>query len=410
MLRRVVIVGASAAGLTAAEALRRRGYDGALTLIGDEPHPPYDRPPLSKQILAGTWPPERARLRDEQALAGLGADLLLGRAAAGLDAAARRVHLDGGGSAGYDALVIATGVTPRTLPGAGLAGMHLLRTLDDALTLRAQLLAGPMVVVVGAGFLGAEVAAAARQLGLQVTLADPLPVPMHRQFGGQVGALIGQLHRDHGVAVRCGVGVSRFIEAAGRVAAVELADGSVIDADLVVVAVGAAPATGGLAGSGLPLDNGIECNARCQAGPGIYAAGDVACWHNPRFGTRMRLEHRMNATEQGIAVAGNLLGDNQPFAPLPYFWTNQYDTKIQAYGTFPPHASFQIITGTPADRRFTAAYSHHGTVTGVLGWNSPRELRTLRQLVAEHAPWTPAGPPPKPAPQRRADPTIECER
>jgi len=387
MPRQVVILGASAAGLTAAEALRRRGYDGALTLIGDEPHLPYDRPPLSKQILVGTWPPERARLRDEQALAGLGADLLLGRAATGLDAAARRVRLDGGDTVGYDALIIATGVTPRTLPGAGLAGVHLLRTLDDALALRARLLAGPKVVVVGAGFLGAEVAAAARQLGLQVTLADPLPAPMHRQLGGQVGALVGQLHRDHGVTLRCGVPVSRFIQAAGRVAAVELADRTVIDADLVVAAVGAAPATGWLVGSGLNLGNGIECDARGQAGPGIYAAGDVASWHDHRSGARMRLEHRMNATEQAIAAAGNLLGDNQPFAPVPYFWTDQYDTRIQAYGIFPPDADFQLLSGDPGERRFAAAYGHHGTVTGVLGWNSPREVRRLRQLVVDRAPW-----------------------
>ncbi len=388
MPRRVVIVGASAAGLTAAEALRRRGYDGTLTLIGDEPHLPYDRPPLSKQILAGTWQPQRIRLRDEQALAGLDADLLLGWAATGLDATARRVHLDGGDSVDYDALIIATGVRPRTLPGAGLAGIHLLRTLDDALILRAQLLARPTVAVVGAGFLGTEVAAAARQLGLQVTLVDPLPVPMHRQFGAQVGALIAQLHRDHGVTIRCGTGVSRFVEAAGRVTAVELADGHVIDADLVVVAVGAAPATGWLAGSGLPVADGIECDARCQAAPGIWAAGDVASWHNPHFGTRMRLEHRMNATEQGIAAAGNLLGDDQPFAPVPYFWTDQYDTKIQAYGIFPPDAEFQITSGDPGDHRFTAAYGHHGTVVGVLGWNAPRELRALRRLVAGRAPWT----------------------
>jgi 3-phenylpropionate/trans-cinnamate dioxygenase ferredoxin reductase subunit len=388
MPRQVVIVGASAAGLAAAEALRRRGYDGALTLIGEESHLPYDRPPLSKQVLLGTWQPEQVRLRDDQALAGLGAELLLGQAATGLDTATRRVLLAGGGAVRYDALIIATGVRPRTLPGMGLAGVHVLRTLDDALTLRARLLDGPEVVVVGAGFLGAEVAAAARQMGLNVTLADPLPSPMHRQFGDQVGALIGQLHSDHGVRVRCGTGVSGFIEDAGRVAAVELADGSVLGADLVVVAVGAVPATGWLADSGLLLGNGIECDARCQAGPGIWAAGDVACWPSPVFGARMRLEHRVNAAEQAIAVAGNLLGDDQPFAPVPYFWTDQYDKKIQAYGTFPPGADFQVISGDPGDRHFVAAYGRHGTVTGVLGWNSPSELRRQRQLVAGHAPWT----------------------
>jgi 3-phenylpropionate/trans-cinnamate dioxygenase ferredoxin reductase subunit len=387
MSKRVVIVGASAAGLTAAGALRQRGYDGALTLIGEEPHLPYDRPPLSKQILAGTWEPERVMLRDEQAMGDLGADLQLGRRAVGLDAAGGRVLLDGGGSAGYDALVIATGVTPRRLPGAGLAGIHLLRTLDDALALRAHLLAGPKVAVVGAGFLGAEVAAVARQMGLEVTMVDPLPVPMYRQFGDRIGGLIAALHRDHGVVLRCGVGVSRFLADDGRVAGVELADESVVDAGLVVVAVGAVPATGWLAGSGLTLANGIECDDRCQAGPGIYAAGDVACWYNPHFGVRMRLEHRMNATEQAIAVAGNLLGDDRPFAPVPYFWTDQYDAKIQAYGIFPSGAEIQTLSGDLGERRFVVAYGHQGTVVGVLGWNSPRDVRTLRQLVAERAPW-----------------------
>jgi NADPH-dependent 2,4-dienoyl-CoA reductase/sulfur reductase-like enzyme len=385
----VVIVGASAAGLTAAEALRRRGYEGRLTLVGDEPGLPYDRPPLSKQVLAGTWEPARAALRDEQALAGLGADLLLGRAATGLDTFRRQVLLDGGGTVGYDALIIATGVTPRSLPGASLDGICLLRTMNDALALRARLLARPKVVVVGAGFLGAEVAAAARQLGLDVTLADPLPVPMLRQFGPRIGELIAAMHRDHGVTVRCGTGVSRFLEAGGRVTGVELADGAVVDADLVVVAVGAAPATGWLAGAGLPLANGVECDDRCQAAPGIWAAGDVASWPHPRFGGRLRLEHRMNAAEQAIAAAGNLLGDDKPFAPVPYFWTDQYDAKIQAYGIFPAGADIKFLSGDPAERRFTAAYGRHGTVTGVLGWNAPpRELRTLRRLAAGGVPWS----------------------
>jgi NADPH-dependent 2,4-dienoyl-CoA reductase/sulfur reductase-like enzyme len=388
MPRQVVIVGASAAGLTTAEALRRRGYDGTLTLIGNEPHPPYDRPPLSKQILAGTWEPEKVMLRNEQALDDLNAELLLGRAAVGLDAADRRVRLADGGTVGYDALVIATGVIPRSLPGAGLAGVHLLRTLDDALTLRTHLLARPKVAVIGAGFLGAEVAAVTRQMGLEVTVVDPLPAPMYRQFGERIGGLIAEMHRDHGVVMRCGVGISRLVDAAGRVVAVELTDGSVLDADLVVVAIGAAPATGWLADSGLPLGNGIECDDRCQAAPGIYAAGDVASWHNPHFGTRMRLEHRMNATEQGIAVAGNLLGDDKAFAPVPYFWTDQYDAKIQAYGIFQPDADVRILSGDPNDRKFAAAYGRDGRVTGVLTWNtSPRELRTLRQLVVDRAPW-----------------------
>jgi 3-phenylpropionate/trans-cinnamate dioxygenase ferredoxin reductase component len=389
MFRRVVIVGASAAGLTTAGALRRRGYDGTLTLVGDELHAPYDRPPLSKQVLAGKWEPDKVVLCDDKALGDLGAELLLGHAADGLDALGRRVLLAGGGTVDYDALVIATGVVPRRLPDTNLIGVHHLRTLDDALTLRTQLLERPEhLVVVGAGFLGAEVAAVAREMGLDVTLVDPLPVPMLRQFGQRIGELIAQMHRDHGVSLRLGTGVSQFNQVGGRVTAVELADGSTIDADLVLVAVGAAPATGWLVGSGLSLQDGVECDARCQAGPGVYAAGDVASWYNPHFGVRMRLEHRVNATEQAIAVAGNLLGDDEPFAPVPYFWTDQYDTKIQAYGVFHPDAEFQLLSGDPSVRRFTAAYSRSGTVTGVLGWNSPRELLTLRQLVIDRTPLT----------------------
>jgi NADPH-dependent 2,4-dienoyl-CoA reductase/sulfur reductase-like enzyme len=385
----IVIVGAGAAGLTTAEALRNRGYAATLTLIGDERHHPYDRPPLSKQILAGTWEPDRIALRSPDALAKLDADLLLGRSAVGLDMATRQILLDGGDRLDFDGLVIATGVTPRSLPGADLAGIHLLRSLDDALSLRAHLLARPAVVVVGAGFLGAEVAAVARGMSLDVTLIDPLPVPMYRQFGHRVGELIGHLHTDHGVTVRCGAGVRRFLSTAGRVIGVELTDGSTLDADLVVVSVGASPALNWLADSGLPQGNGIECDTHCQAAPGVYAAGDIASWHNNHFNTRMRLEHRMNATEQAMAVAGNLLGADRPFAPVPYFWTDQYDARIQAYGIFPADADITVLHGQPTSRNFVAGYAHQGKMVGVLGWNSPRELRKLRQLVADRTPWPP---------------------
>jgi 3-phenylpropionate/trans-cinnamate dioxygenase ferredoxin reductase component len=385
----IVIVGAGAAGLTTAEALRNRGYDGTLTLIGDEQHLPYDRPPLSKQILAGTWEPDRIALRGNDALAKLDADLLLGHPALGLDMATRQVLLAGGDRMDFDGLVIATGVTPRSLPGTDLAGIHLLRTLDDALSLRAHLRDRPAVVVVGAGFLGAEVAAVARGMSLDVTLIDPQPVPMYRQFGPRIGELVGQLHTDHGVSLRCRIGVHRFLGAAGRVTGVELTDGSTLDAELVVVAVGASPALDWLADSGLPQRDGIECDTHCQAAPGIYAAGDIASWHNNHFDTRMRLEHRMNATEQGMAVAGNLLGADRPFAPVPYFWTDQYDARIQAYGIFPADADITVLHGQTASRKFVAGYGQQGKMVGILGWNSPRELRKLRQLVVDRTPWPP---------------------
>jgi 3-phenylpropionate/trans-cinnamate dioxygenase ferredoxin reductase subunit len=194
------------------------------------------------------------------------------------------------------------------------------------------------------------------------------------------------MHSDHGVALRLGVGVARFVESAGRVAAVELADGTKLDADVVVVGVGSTPTTGWLADSGLALGNGVECDAECRAAPGIYAAGDVASWHNPHFGVRMRVEHRLNATEQGMAVAANILGEQRPFAPVPYFWSDQYDARIQAYGIFPEHADVTVVHGSPEDRKFVAAYGHEGKVVGVLGWNSHRELRKLRQLVVDLAP------------------------
>ncbi|WP_325119667.1 NAD(P)/FAD-dependent oxidoreductase [Streptomyces sp. GMR22] len=388
--RNVVIVGASVAGLTAAVTLRTEGYDGRLTLIGDEPHTPYNRPPLSKQILAGTWEPDRIKLRTDEELSALDARLLFGSSATGLDTAARRVVLDGGASVSYDALVIATGVTPNSLPGAHhLAGVHLLRTLDDALALRADLRRKPgvRVAVVGAGFLGSEAAAAARRMRLDVTMIDPRPVPMRRQFGDRIAALVGQLHKKNGVSMRCGTGVRRFFESGGRVTGLELTDGTLLDADVVVVAIGAVPAIGWLAGSGLELRNGVECDPTCRAAPGVYAAGDVASWHNNHFGCRMRLEHRLNATEQARAVAHNVLGENQPFAPVPYFWTDQYDAHIQAYGIFPADAELAVLHGELEGGHFVVAYGHRDRVVGVLGWNSPCELRKLRQLVVDRAPW-----------------------
>jgi NADPH-dependent 2,4-dienoyl-CoA reductase/sulfur reductase-like enzyme len=387
-VNRIIIVGASAAGLNAAETLRRRGWDGHLTVIGEESRPPYDRPPLSKQILTGAWGPERATLRSLPDLARQRADLRLGQRAVALDVPGRRVRLDNGESIDFDALVIATSVAPRRLRDSDLAGVHVPRTLDDAIALRVALRSGPRVVVVGAGFLGTEVAAAARAMGLEVTVAEPEPVPVRRPFGNRIGALVAEVHRDHGTRLHCGMPVRRLRGARGRVTGVELGDGNTLPADVVVLALGAAPATGWLEGSGLRLGDGVECDANCQAAPGIYAAGDVASWPNAHFGTRMRLEHRMNATEQAIAAAGNLLGDATPFAPVPYFWTDQYETRIQAYGIFPPDAEMRIVHGDPSDGRFVAVYGHHGRVVGVLGWNAPRQVRTLRHLVVDCAPWT----------------------
>ncbi|MEG8180830.1 NAD(P)/FAD-dependent oxidoreductase [Nocardia terpenica] len=376
----IAVVGASAAGLTAAQTLRREGYDGPLTVVGDEDRMPYDRPPLSKQILSGAWEPERAALP-----AAVAADWLLGVRATGLDVAGHRLALSTGDSLGYDKLVIATGVTPRRLPfGRCLAGVFVLRTMADALAFKAELSASRSVVIVGAGFLGCEVAAVARGLGADVTVVDPLPAPMVRQFGPWVGDSIAKLHADHGVRLRLGLGVTG-LTGAGRVEGVELADGTVVPADVVLVAIGAVPNTQWLAGSGLSLTDGVDTDSLCRAAPDVVAAGDVASWSHPVSGKRIRVEHRMNATEQGMAAARTLLGKGEPYAPVPYFWTDQYDVRIQAYGTFPAGAAHTVAAGEVGAGRFAALFAHDGRITGVLGWNLPRDTRLLRARIGEPA-------------------------
>ena len=384
---RVLVVGASAAGLSTVEALRRKGYRGEITVLGDELHAPYDRPPLSKQVLSGAWEPARAALRTQEMLAALEAELVLGDPAVALDPATRTVHTGSGRELRADAIVIATGVRPRTLPGQdGLAGVHVLRTLDDALALRTSLLGCARLVVVGEGVLGAEIAATARTLGLAVTIAGPLPAPLALQVGPLVSGLLAELHRERGVVLRLGAGVEGLIAEDGRVAGVRLGTGEVLPADVVVVAIGASPATQWLEGSGLRLDNGVVCDSRCRAAPGIYAVGDVARWHHEQLGRLIRLENRTNVTEQAGAVAAVILGADQPYVPVPYFWTDQFDVKIQVHGLIPAGAEVDVVEGDLAARRFVARYRSDGVVTGVLGWNMPKQSRLRRAEIALSAP------------------------
>ena len=378
----IVVVGAGAAGVAAAETLRQEGYRGKLTLLGDEPGLPYDRPPLSKQVLTGAWAAERTRLREAAHYAGLGIDLVHGKARA-LDAEGRLVHLADGYPLPFDGLVIATGVRPRLLAaGHNLAGVHVLRGHEDVAALRAAFAASRQVVIVGAGFLGMEVAAAARGLGLGVTVLDPLAQPMIRQVGPVLGAAVARLHRDQGVDLRTGTGVNELRGTAGRVTGVILTTGEVLPADCVLVAIGAMPATEWLRDSGLMLGNGVECDEFCRAAPGIYAAGDVASWVNPRYQRRVRVEHRMNATEQGEAAAHNLLtGDTVPFAPLPYFWTDQYKVKIQVHGDLTDDCEAESVEGMPGGDKCVVLFRKDGRLTAVLGWNAPARLPGYRKML-----------------------------
>ncbi|MFE9295828.1 NAD(P)/FAD-dependent oxidoreductase [Streptomyces niveus] len=391
----VLVVGACAAGLTTVEALRRHGYRGKVTVLGEETHPPYDRPPLSKQVLAGTWQPDRAQLRPREALSALDAEFILGDPAVGLDATTRTVRTASGRALRADALVVATGTRPRTLPGQScLAGVHVLRTLDDALALRAGLLDATRLVVVGDGVLGAEIAATARTMGLDVTLAGSQHAPMAGQLGHVVSDLLAELHTARGIRLRLGAGVRALVGSAGAVAGVSLDNGEVLPADLVVVAIGADPVTDWLRDSGLRVDNGLVCDSRCRAADGVYAVGDVARWQHDQLGALLRLENRTNAGEQAMVVAANILGGDRAYTPVPYFWTDQFDTKIQVHGVVPAGAGAEmtVVDGDPATGRFVARYRSEGRVTGVLGWNMPKQTRLRRQDVADALAGGPAAP------------------
>ncbi|MCY3577786.1 MAG: FAD-dependent oxidoreductase [bacterium] len=385
-MRSLAVVGASLAGTRAAESLRREGFDGTITIIGDEPHQPYDRPPLSKQLLAGEWEQDRIALSDDDSLQELGADWRLGRRAVGLDVASRTIALDDGSAVTADGILIATGARCRELPTNGLGGIYTLRDLDDCLAIRAELEASPQrVAVVGAGFIGAEVAATARERGLEVTVIEALPVPLGRVLGTEVGTVCADVHRDHGVDLRLGVGVDGF-EGHGRVERVNLSDGTTVEADVVVVGIGVIPNTEWLEGSGLTLDNGVVCDETCLAAPGIAAAGDVARWPNRLFGETMRVEHWDNAIAQGQHAALRLLasdGEVQPYAPVPWFWSDQYDRKIQLAGRAAPDDEVRIITGSTEERRFAALYGRAGRLVGVLGFNRPRHVMKYRNLIEQ---------------------------
>jgi len=386
----VSIVGASLAGYWAAETLRRDGFKGRISLIGDEPHAPYDRPPLSKKFLAGDLDDDRLPLTTAEKLADLDLEMRLGCRATGLDVATRTLEVDGVAEP-YDGLLIATGARCRNLPGtAGLAGVHTLRTRDDAEAIRDALANGARrVVVVGAGFIGAEVASTAIGRGAEVTMVEALEAPFGRVLGVEMGAVMADVHRRHGVDLRTGVGVDEVL-GDDRLAGVRLADGATLEADLLVVGIGVVPNTDWLEGSGLTLDDGVVCDETCLAAPDVVAAGDVARWANPRYGEVMRVEHWDNAVQQGVHAARRLLQSDEeatPYAPVPWFWTDQYDRKVQLAGR--PHTDdeVRVVAGSTAEHRFAAFYGRDGRFTAALGMNRPRQVMQSKGLLDAGASW-----------------------
>lgn len=402
----IVVVGAGMAGLHTARALRERGFEGRLTLVGEEAHGPYSRPPLSKEVLTGTGLDPAAgapgwlaghralRLLDEEAVAGLDLDFRPRTRAVELDTASRKVLVEGpqGPDAiTYDGLVVATGTRARR-PGTDLAGVHVLRTLDDAEVLQAELARATRLVVVGAGFVGAEVAASARALGLEVVLLEASPTPLARVVDPRIGRVLTDLHRDHGVDVRTGAAVTGY-EGPGRVERVRLADGTAVAAPLVVAGLGADPNTEWLRGSGVELapDGSVVCDEySATTVPGVYAVGDLANWPHPRYGGRIRLEHWTNAAEQAEAAAHNLLAGEEgrrPFTPVPYFWSDQYGMKVQLLGQGAPADEVAFVHGSPEDRKFVAFLGRGGMLTGILGLRStPRTMR-YRALLERTTTW-----------------------
>jgi NADPH-dependent 2,4-dienoyl-CoA reductase/sulfur reductase-like enzyme len=395
-LRQVVVVGAGVAGTSAAETLRGQGYDGALTIVGDERHSPYHRPPLSKKLLTGQI--HRAGI-DLAPRLDVDARVMRGTSARRLDMSSRTIHLQDGDedmSVGFDGLVIASGAAPRSWRGGAVPdGVSLLRTVDDCLAIRERLKSRPRVVVVGGGFIGAEVAASCRSLGLDVTVIEKSSGPMLSALGKEMAQCWAELHRAHGVELRVDVGVDAFV-GNGHVAAVRLTDGSQVPADLVVVGLGVTPATDWLSDSGLQVDDGVVCDATgaAEGGSDVVAAGDVARWWHPLYDQHLRIEHWDHAARQGAAAARTLLAGPdhaEPYNEVPYFWSDQYDVKLQTLGVTTDYDDFSIVDGDPRRWEFVAAYGRAGRTIAVLS-TIPGRVHAYRDAISTRAEF-----PPRPA-------------
>jgi 3-phenylpropionate/trans-cinnamate dioxygenase ferredoxin reductase subunit len=379
----IVIVGGGLAAARTAEQLRRSEYAGPITIVSDEEHLPYDRPPLSKEVLRSEA--DDVTLKPAEFYEENDITVLLGEAARSVDTAAQTVSLSDGSELFYDELVIATGLVPKRIPSfPNLEGIHVLRSFDESLALRQQAAAARHAVVVGAGFIGCEVAASLRGMGVDVVLVEPQPSPLASVLGAQIGSLVARLHRAEGVDVRCGVGVAE-VRGAEKVEKVVLADGTELDADLVVVGIGSHPATSWLEGTGIELDNGVMCDAAGRASaPHVWAIGDVASWRHT-LGHQVRVEHWSNVADQARVLVPAMMGQDAPATvSVPYFWSDQYDVKIQCLGE--PEATDTVHVVEDDGRKFLAFYERDGVVAGVVGGGMPGKVMKSRAKIAAGAP------------------------
>lgn len=394
---RLVVVGASLAGMRAVMTARKSGHEGPITLVGGEEHLPYDRPPLSKEYLDADEPAHPGFPAAETMAEKLNVDVRTGTWATELDGGRGVLGLSTGDELDYRGLVIATGAAPRTLPGTdGLAGVHCLRDLDDAIAVRAALDAGARTVIIGAGFIGSEVASGARKRGLPATILEALPVPLVRAVGEEMGHACAELHRANGTDLRCGVKVTGLESADGKVTGVTLDNGETVPADLVVVGIGVTPNTAWLKGSGVTLnerDGAIVCDETLNAGlPGVYAAGDVAYFPNRLFdGELMRVEQWTNANEQGALAAKNALNpaEAQPSAAVPYFWSDWYGHRIQFVG-IPQADEIRVVSRELGEDNFLALYRKGDRITGCISIDRPAQIMKFRRMILKSEPWSAA--------------------
>jgi 3-phenylpropionate/trans-cinnamate dioxygenase ferredoxin reductase component len=382
--QRIIIVGGGLGAARTAEQLRRAQFEGSITIVSDEVHLPYDRPPLSKQVLRSEL--DDVTLKPREFYDEHNITLMLGSAVRNLDPDRHTVTLENGTVLDYDEVVIATGLVPRRIPSLpNLPGIHVLRSFDESLALRQEAAAARRAVVIGAGFIGCEVAASLHGLGIDVVLVEPQPAPLAAVLGEQIGSLVARLHRAEGVDVRTGVGVDA-VTGTDRVEKVVLSDGTELDADLVVVGIGSRPATEWLEGSGLKVDNGVVCDrvGRTSAGH-VWALGDVASWQDAT-GHQVRVEHWSNVAEQARVLVPSLLGKDVPsnLVVVPYFWSDQYDVKIQCLGE--PEATDTVHLVSDDGRKFLAYYERDGVVAGVVGGGMPAQVMKTRAKIAAGAP------------------------